>query len=454
MNITREQTDTLQEDITIRLSPEDYKEQVNQELKKQARKASLPGFRPGKVPISVVRRMVGMSVLMEELNKTINKSLSDYLKEENLQILGDPLPKDQLPDDYFDVNCNKELEFTFEVGLAPEFEVKWPEAEETPPLYEIEIDEEFLDKQIESLRERMGENIQAEKVEKGDIIYGKLVEVDENGEALEEGFEKMVALNPARMKQPDALDVFLGQEVDATTELDLFSLGENAGEIADLLYMEAEEVEALRDKRLQFTIRRINRMKPAEMGPDFFNKVLENEEGSENWVETEEAFRQALREKIQEGLASEPTRRFSHELREKLLELNPIPLPTSFLKKWIKQSSKEEISDEKLEEEFDEYANQLRWSLILQKLEEQHPQLEVDELDLEESMREILRKSIPDMDEEMEKAYLAHSLQNEQMVRMQYDKIFEKQLSDFWLEKLQPEKQTISATEFFKPQDE
>jgi len=195
LNITHTEIQPLTSEITLHLAPEDYKEQVMKTLKEHAKKANLPGFRPGKVPMGMIKKMVGKSVLIEELNQIIQKELFDYIEKEKLDILGNPIPKDTKSEDYFDLGLNKELEFTFEVGLAPEIELQWDKLEAIED-YEIEIDEEYLEKELENQRERHAEVTNPEEVQEGDIIYGKLEEIDDQEQLVEEGYERMIVLIP------------------------------------------------------------------------------------------------------------------------------------------------------------------------------------------------------------------------------------------------------------------
>jgi len=189
LNITLEEKENLTADIVLHLASEDYKDQVVSELKKLAKKASLPGFRPGKVPVQVVRKMYGTSVVIEEINKLVSQSLQNYIEENELDILGDPIPQGQKSEEDFDPEGNKDMEFVFEVGLAPSFEVDL-NLPELPPYYEVEIDDKFLEKELNIYREHFGETSNPEEYKKGDIVFGKVFEVDENGEAIEATWAK------------------------------------------------------------------------------------------------------------------------------------------------------------------------------------------------------------------------------------------------------------------------
>ena len=456
MNITQEKTDDLLAKITIHLSPEDYKPEVTDELKKQARKASLPGFRPGKVPVSVVRRMVGLGVLVKKVNEKLGKKLNDYIVEQELNILGDPLPIDKVSEDYFDVHCNKELEFAYEVGLAPDFEVNW-EIDEVPVLYELEIDDAYLEKELDQYKDRFGKSSMPKEVAKGDIIFGRLTEVGEEAETeevekagVEEekgGFEKMIALNPARINNEAVFEPFIGRKLDEELELDIFSLAETVAEIANLLFMSEEEVEALRDKKTSFSIRRINRISMAEMNPEFFNKVFDIAEGSEDWIESEEDFITKLKESMAKNLAIEANHRFRANFREKLMEANQLQLPDTFLKRWLKATN-EKMSEEEIEKQYGGFTKNTKWSLITNKIAKDESSLKLEKEEIEDSLLESIRQHMPGIEKEQEEQYLKHAFDNEEIINSHVNRLFEDKLFTYIEEKVQPSRESISVTDF------
>lgn len=446
MNISLEKSEDLQGTITLLLSPEDYKKEVNEELKRQARKASLPGFRPGKVPVSVVRRMVGLSVLIEKVNGIIGEELPKYISEQELNLLGDPLPKDQKSEDYFDVLCNKELEFSFDVGFAPEFELNL-DIPELPSQYQIEIDDEYIEKELEKLKDRFGESSNPEEIAKGDTIFGRLTEVDEDGENTEVGFEKMISLGPMRIKKEEIFEPFFGKKLDDTLDLDIFSLADTAEEIAQLLFMEVGEVEDLREKKFSFTIKRITRVTMAEMNPTFFNKVLQIPEGDEQWVEDEQEFLKQFREILEEDFGDSPKFRFQRDLRDKILEINPLELPDPFLKRWLKAVN-EKMSDEDIEQQYEGFSKNTQWSLIKEKLAKEHEDLKVETEELEASILDSLKQNMPYMDATQEAQFMEHAIQNREIVNNHFTRLSEDKVFEFLSKEMTPDLEVITATDF------
>ena len=456
MDITKEMTGDLTAAIKIHLQPEDYRGEVNKEINRYAREARMPGFRPGKVPKGLVKRMMGKSVVIEQVSKLVGAELNEYIQQEDLKILGEPIPTEKREEDYFDLDCKKELDFTFEVGLAPTFDLVLDNGSESDPLYlyDLEIDEEFLDKEIEANRDRYAEVENPEEVAEGDILYGMLAEkLPEESE--EEGFKKMIVLSADRIEKPEIFEPFIGKALEHTTDFDIFQITEDSKELSDLLFLEEEEIELIKGKPLSFTLKRINRTTLAEMDEEFFQKVLTaigHREETEEPI-TEEQFREALKGKIAEELETNVSQYFQHKARKHLLDANPVQMPDEFLLKWMKEANSREselpdFDDAKWAEELASLKESLHWSLIMDKLQEAHPELEVTREELEASIVERVRAHTPDATPDMEREFLNYSLQNQEIMRMHLNRLIGDRLYVVLKEDLAPSTQSITATDF------
>ena len=450
MNITQEKTGNLTAEINIHLTPEDYKTQVTEELKRQARKASMPGFRPGKVPLGLVRKMVGKAVVVEEINKTVSKGLADYLQEEKLNILGDPIPTEQKTEDDFDEHCEKDIDFTFEIGLAPEIAVNYS-IKNTPPQYEIVIDDAFMDEEIEQYRDRRADVSNPEEVEKDDILYGKLFELDDKGEKVEEGYEHMIALNPKRIEKASVFEPFIGAKVESVHDIDIFSIAEEKKEIASLLFIEEDKLDELKDKTLKFEIKKINRLTKPELDAEFFQKVAESQRWeSTEGMETLEEFKDKLAKKMEEELSESAKWYYRNKLQEELLAANPLELPDEFLKKWMLKSQ-EDYTEERVAEEYPNFTQSVIWSLLVEQVMKDE-EIEITREDLEESVRKIIRENMGavegGMDDEKENEFVNHAMQNKEMVEMQFRRVRDERLYAALEEKVPGEQESITATDF------
>ncbi|MEM6805437.1 MAG: trigger factor, partial [Bacteroidota bacterium] len=372
MQITQESTGNLTANITVLLTPEDYKPQVNEELKKQAKKASMPGFRPGKVPFGLVRKMVGMPVLIEEVNKIVSKALSDYLRDEEISLLGDPMPNEQKTEDDFDVNCEKDLDFVFEVGLAPDFEVDY-KLKKKPTKYAISIDDDFLNEQIDNFRDRFGEVSNPEEVAKGDVMYGRIHEVDGEGNVVEGGFDKMIALNPERVESKSFFKPYLGKKVDEIFDIDVFKVAKKHADVASVLFMEEDELKELKGKSLKMELKKINRVETAELNEDFFGKVAaslqwQTKEGEEEIkIETEEDFRTRMQEQLESEFSENSKWYYRNELQKGLMDSNSLDLPDEFLKRWMLKTQKD-YTEERVDKEYEDFQKSVSWSMIVENV--------------------------------------------------------------------------------------
>ena len=463
MQITKENTQPLRAEIKIHLDPADYKPQVLTELKKQAKQASMPGFRPGRVPVSVVKKMVGMSVLMDELGKKLNQELTQYIQEEKLQILGEPLPVEDKTSDEFDVNCDKELEFTYEVGLAPEFEVDLsPKKKDIPPLYEIEIDDKALDAEIKQYQERLADVEEVEEAKKGDTIYGRIQDVAEDGTVAEGAFDKMVVLNPARIeKEGPFFKTVVGKKIEDTFSVKLTDISKSTEEIAKVTFVDEAELKELEGKDLQFVLKKIQRTSPAKLTPDFFKRVMDinsgkmpeqAEEGEESEV-TEAEFKDSIREQLAKQQESQGKQYFYQKIKDALQEVNQLELPDEFLKKWLTISNQGKVSEEEIENQYGDFGDSLRWSLILGKLEEANPEIAVDREDLEGEIRRLSNEySTKDGEENAELAdqYFQYFMQNQELMEMQFGRLRQERQVDYFLKTFEPKEKKIKLTDFQK----
>ncbi|MBA3900995.1 MAG: trigger factor family protein, partial [Bacteroidetes bacterium] len=176
MNITQEQIDELNAVLKVKIAPEDYEPQVEKTLREHSKKVTMPGFRPGKVPFGMVKKMYGKSIMVDEINKILSDSLYKYLSENKIDILGNPLPR---RDKDIDWDSQKEFEFSYDLGLAPQFSINLDG--NTFEYNTIKVDEDLINKQMDDIRKRYGKMSTPETAEAGDILYGEFAELDEAG---------------------------------------------------------------------------------------------------------------------------------------------------------------------------------------------------------------------------------------------------------------------------------
>lgn len=359
MNIFQENIDTLNAVLKVQLSPEDYKPQVDDAIKKYKKKASMPGFRPGHVPENLVRKMYGKSVLVDELNRIVADSVDKFIMDNKLNVLGNPMPK---PDNDFEMNWDQpsNFEFAFDLALAPEVHLTLPPAH-TFTAYDVQVEEKSIDEEIDKLARRFGNYTSPEVTDADCSVYGTFQEIDATGAILAGGHTNQAFMTISNIANETARVKFYGVKIgdaitfnpvaDIRTESEVkYLLGVKDGNVADY------------DKDFTFTIERINKVEKAE-----FNQALFDQVYGENVVTDIASFRDKIRSEIAQGYGYESENALKHDMEDVLLKEANLTLPDEFLKRWLKQSN-EKITDEQLVNEYHQYARDLKWRLIENKI--------------------------------------------------------------------------------------
>ncbi len=359
MNITKESIDSLNAVLRVQLEPQDYKPKVDETLKKYQRTATIPGFRLGHVPAGMIKKMYGKSVLVEEVEKLINESVGRYIYDNNIPMLGSPLPKMSETERQWEEGNN--FEFLYEIALAPEFEVKIDN--DKVPYYVLKVDDKMVDEDIADLRRRYGKFSNPDVSEEEHILYGEFEELDDAGNVKEGGNKTKTTVALEMIKDALERKKFLGLKKDeAITFNPMQTLG-NETEVSAMLKV-AKDSPAL-NSNYKFTIQTINRVDKADLNQEFFDKIYGNDT-----VKNEEEFRAKTHEGIAKMMEVESDRKLKKDLRNKITEELNIPLPDDFLKRMLRAEHKEKetISDEQFNHEYHHVAEDLLWSLIVGKI--------------------------------------------------------------------------------------
>ncbi len=359
MNILQENIDTLNAVLKVQLTPEDYKPQVDDAIRKYKKKASMPGFRPGHVPENLVRKMYGKSLLVDELNRIVADSVDKFIAENKLNVLGNPMPK---PDNDFEMNWDKpeNFEFAFDLALAPEVNLSLPTAH-TFTAYDVQVQEKSIDEEIDKLARRFGNYTSPEVTDADCSVYGTFREVDAAGNVLEGGHTHQAFMTINNIANETSRAKFYGVKVSDSITFNPVADIRIESEVKYLLGIKEGNVSDY-DKDFEFTIERINKVEKAE-----FNQALFDQVYGENVVTDIASFREKIRAEIAQGYGYESENSLKHEMEDVLLKEANLTLPDEFLKRWLKQSN-EKITDEQLVNEYHQYARDLKWRLIENKI--------------------------------------------------------------------------------------
>lgn len=361
------------------LKEDDYKPQVEAKLKEYSKKMNLKGFRPGKVPVQVVRRMYGQSVLVEEVNNILNKAVTEYIRENEVKVIGEPLP-DMEKAKSIDWENDSEFTFSYEMGLADEFSYDLDNTEVTR--YSIKVDDETVDETIDNIRQQYGKMTNPDTSEKDDMLYGELNEKD--GE-----FSTSTLLNISKAEEK-VQDKFVGVSKDDIIEFDLRKTFPSDEDVATLTSKQEDEVKDMKGM-FTFQVENINRTEPADLDQEFFDKVLGPEAAS-----SEEEFKEKVREILGGNYKKETEGYLEYKIREKIVEDTEMNLPKDFLKKWLLASNEGKLTQEDIDKDFDLYIKDLKWSLIRNKIADDH-EVKVEHEDVMSKAKDMIRQQLGGM---------------------------------------------------------
>jgi len=363
MKVNFEKQDNLTALLEFELEKSDYEKEYLQELKKYQAKAALKGFRKGKTPMAFIKKMYGKSVLAEQINKKLQESLYNYLQEEKIDILGDPLPNKEQEQIEFDAKELRNFKFKFDLGLSPEFEVDGVSTGDSYSKNLVSISDEMIDEEINAYRKQLGESKETEeKIEDKDLV--KLQAEEAGSGVLENGWACEFTVS-VEFLNDDIKEKIIGLKKDDSIEFDIYNLEKDKDEEYVKKYLlQVPEEEADREIGKDFVgkIVEVKRLELAEINKEFFDKLY-----GEGEVGTEEELRAKIKENIYGFYNKQSTSLMYRDIMQVLVEKNTMDLPDPFLKRWLKETN-EGMDDEKLEGEYDSFQENLKWTLIKGKL--------------------------------------------------------------------------------------
>jgi trigger factor len=446
MNITQENTDKLNAILHVKVVEEDYAERVDKVLRDYRRQARVDGFRPGKVPMGMIKKLYYTPVLVDEVNKLVSESLFDYLKENNVNILGEPLAhKDE--DQKIDFETDKEFEFKFDLGLAPQLNLEVG-ARDKIPYYRIKVDKKQLDEYKEQLFQRFGEFKSVDKAGSDELIKGTLVKVNSEGKEVENGIRvENVSMSLDMMKDDDQKVLFSGAAGGDEVVFDVKKAYPNDAEVASLLRIEKTEV-AMLEGTFKCTIDEVMKFEKAVPGEEFYNKAY-----GEGEVKTEEEFNKRVTEEIAQNYERESEYRFMVDARETLIKKAKIELPVEFLKRWMVEAN-EQITQEQVEEDFEKYEDDFRWQLIKEYLLKQQD-IKVSEEEALESakgmaLNQYMQYGISNVPEDYLENYAREMMSKPEEARKFYEQKGEEKLIAYIKSTVKVDEKEVSSEKFRK----
>lgn len=366
MEIILNKTNDTEGLIKIKLTEGDYQPSVEEKVKDYARKATIKGFRQGKVPAGVIKKMFGKSILVEEINHLLSHKLSDYIKENNLKILGEPIPNQEKALT-IDWDAQKSFEFEYQIGMVEEFSYDLSSKVKVES-FPIEVDGKTIDETVSDLTKRFGKVNYPETSEAEDNLFGEL-------RAAEGDFKRedaFIAVDKIEKKEQSR---FIGLKKEDELEFEISKIYKDDQLVGELLGQPANGVKGLKGKYV-FKVNTISRTEPAALNQELFDRVFGKEV-----AKTEEEFLAKIKETIGENYKRESDHFLEHHIEDYFISNTKINLPDDFLKTWLKSSGQGEVTDEVLEKEFEDYKRGLKWDLVKNRIAEDNKiTVEADEV--------------------------------------------------------------------------
>ena len=443
MNITHEPNGDLQAIIHINLKQEDYIDKVNSTLKDYRKKANMPGFRPGMVPMGMIKKMYGQQVTADEVNKAVSEALNGYIDEKKFNALGYPMPNMEKTKQ-IDFTKDKELDFFFDIGLAPEFDLELKKDDFEVPYYKIEVTEKEIDNALNDIKVRFGEEDHPEKAEEGDGVQGKFVQVDSEGNVVDGGVTNDGYFRIDDLKLKGVQKKFYGKKVGDKVMFNPDNAFKDESKVKALLGQDITEEQMKSD--YEFDITDVIRHKEAELNEETFKKVYPNDD-----LKTIEDFKNRVQKDLEEHYVKDTDRQFTGEVIAALIEKSNLDLPDEFLKRWLLDSNQGKITAEQLDVQYDSYAKTFKWQLIEDKLRDQFGDaLKVDDEAVRDKVRAYFQVQGKDNSNPQIEQIVDQILSKEEEGRKIYSELMDEKLGNVFKENVKRIEETVTPDKFME----
>ncbi|MDO1513537.1 trigger factor [Maribacter confluentis] len=436
MNITKEQIDDLNAVVKVAITKDDYQDKVDTILKDYKKQANIPGFRKGQVPMGLIKKQYGKAVLVDEVNKLLQDNLNKYLTEEKLDVLGNPLPKQQ---DNFDWD-QEELAFEFELGLAPSFEVPL-KTKKAITQYKIVADKKMIDEQVERIQKQYGKLVSKDVVSKKDEVSGSVTNEEEE-------INTTAMLEVDQLKSKKAVDALVGKKVGDEVTLKTKGLFKEDHTLASVLGIDKQRAEKL-DIEVTFKITEINEREAAELNQELFDKLFGPDK-----VKSEKELKERIKEDSEKQFEQQADQKLLNDVTEYFIENTKFELPTGFLTKWIQMTGEEPLTEEQATEEYEKSEKGLRYQLIEGKIIRDYDlQVQFDEL--KEFSKGFIRQQMAqfgqlDPKEEELDSIAARVLGNQEEVKRLSEQLMSQKLLNLYKEKANLKVKEVTYENFVK----
>ena len=445
MKITQSKAKDLMATITVEVVAADYTEKVDKLLKDYRKTADVPGFRKGKTPMAIINKKYRTSVIVEEVNKLLQDELYKHISAEKVRVLGSPMPIDETPIDW---ENTEDFTFQYEVGLAPEFDVKIS-AKDKLNYYKIKADAKLVDGYCTDIAKRYGKMSNPEVSVEGDLIFCAISQLDVDGNVMSNGISNEATVAMEYIADAKIKKQFVGVKKDDVLKVNVMKAFTNHSDLGSMLNVSHDALHNLTSEEFQFTVKNINQLAPAELTTELFDKVY-----GEGKVKDIKEFKAKVQAEAEGQFVGESDRMLKNDIVTYFIEKLKLQMPDDFLKRWLVQTSEQPITMEMLATEYDMYAKSLQWQLIENKILENY-EVKVTQEDVLNQTKKLIGSQMkqygqPEGDDAQLTDIATNILKNEEERKKIYDQIFDERTLVVYKENFKLTEKNVTYDEFVK----
>ncbi|MEC9209339.1 MAG: trigger factor [Bacteroidota bacterium] len=445
MRIIQSKSKDLIATISVEVKETDYTEKVNKVLQDYRKTAQIPGFRKGKTPMGIINKKYRTSVVVKEVNKLLQDELYKYITGEKLRVLGSPMPIDSKPIDW---ENDEEFNFEYEVGLAPEFDVKITSKDKLN-YYKIQADAKLVEGYCIDIAKKYGKMSNPEVSTEGDLVFCTIEQLDISGKVMDNGIKNDATVSMDYIADQKIKKQFIGLKTSDVISVNVMKAFTNHTDLGSMLNVDHVAIHNLTSEEFQFTVKNINRLEPAELNIELFDKVY----GSGS-VKNEKEFKAKVKAEAEGQFVSESDRMLKNDVVTYFINKLKLDMPNEFLKRWLVQTSEQPVTMEMLEKEYDMYSKSLQWQLIENKILENY-EVKVTQDDVLAHAKQLIRMQMkqygqPEGDDKQLTDIANNILKNEEERKKLYDQILDKRTLAVYKENFKLNEKSISYDDFIK----
>ena len=445
MKITQNNINDLQAELKVVITPEDYQDKVDKVLKDYRKNAEIPGFRKGKVPLSVINKKYRIPVLVDEVNKLLQEDLYKYISSEKVKVLGSPMPKNGQKMDW---ENSTTFNFEFEVGLAPDLDVKITKKDKVK-YYQIQADNKLVDNYANDIAKRYGAMSKPEISEEGDLVFCEISQIDVDGNIMENGVRNEATVSMDFISDKKIKKQFIGVKEGDSFTVNVMKAFSNHTDLSSMLNITHEQLHDLSSEDFQFTVKNVSRIKPSEMNQELFEKVY-----GKDSVKTEKEFKVRIKDEAERSFVPESDRMLKNDVVTYLIDKIKFDMPDEFLKRWLVHTSEKSVTLDQIESEYDMYSKSLRWQLIENNILENY-NIKVSDEEVENHTKSLITMQMqqygqPVPQEDKMNEIVASVLKKEDERKKVYDQLYDVKSLEVYKENFKLTEKAISYDDFVK----